>query len=111
MIDFSIIRWEIAVGLLALAVLIVDLFCPKTQKQTLAFAAAASLGLMLLWCFFIGNGLPLGATRNFTANGFYLLDELAVWSKEFSLLATMISIVMSARFMKHHEEHLAEYVV
>ncbi len=103
-------RWDLAVAGLAIIFLLADLFVPKISKQKLGWAAAGSLGFFLLLSLLGKNGLPTHAFHMETAHGFYLLDRLAIWIKQFSMLATLLTILMSLRFWNQDEDHLGEYI-
>src|SRR5947208_3098813 len=108
--DFSLLRWELIVTGIALAVLLLDLFVPSVKKRQLGQWAAAGLTLCLLASFFIGNGLPPNVNSAVTAYGLYLLDPLAIWAKQFFMLATALTILMSLRSADTQNENLAEYI-
>ncbi len=107
--DFSLMRWELMVAGLALALIIADLILPRTSRHAVGMAATTILGAFFLWSL-VASGLPEGAHRMLTAGGLYVLDPLAVWGKQFSMLATVLTMFMSLRFMDRNEEHPCEYL-
>ena len=85
--DISVIILELAVGILALALLLLDLWTPSEQKRDLGWAAVVVLGLVLAGSFLFDT------SRSLTAfGGLYVLDGLAMFFKRLSLLAAMAVI-------------------
>ncbi len=109
MIDLGVIRWELAVTALALAVLIGEISLPVAFRRLLAPAAAAALGILLFWSLLGGTRLA-ETGRAVTAGGIYVLDPLALWAKRFAVAATALSIVMSARFLRGDPKRLGDHV-
>ncbi len=105
--DFSLIRWELAVAALAMIILLADL--SAIPGRALGLVAALGLGLFLTCSFCFGSGLSASGGRVETAHGFYVLDHLAVWAKQFSMLTTLLTILMSVRFLDKEEDRCAEY--
>ncbi len=109
--NFSVMRWEIAVTVLMLVLFFADLFFPRISKRILGLGAAYSLGLFLFGSLFLGNGLPPDVPRLETAHGLYVLDTLAIWAKQFSMLTTLLTILISIRFFGESDDHLSEYFI
>jgi NADH-quinone oxidoreductase subunit N len=102
--DISVIILELAVGILALALLLLDLWTPSEQKRDLGWAAVVVLGLVLAGSFLFDT------SRSLTAfGGLYVLDGLAMFFKRLSLLAAMAVIVMSMHSADPLLEGIVEY--
>ncbi|MBI4028022.1 MAG: NADH-quinone oxidoreductase subunit N [Verrucomicrobia bacterium] len=111
MIDLSLIRWELGVTALALALLLADLFLPGGGGRRLGQAAAVGLGALLILSLLLGSGLDGTTVRAQTANHLYTLDGLAMWAKQFFMFATLLTILMSLRFLNETEDHIPEHIV
>jgi NADH-quinone oxidoreductase subunit N len=108
--DFSIMRWELAVGAIALLLLLVDIFNSQIPRRTLGTAAAITLAavfLASLWNF----GVPLDQDRVETAYGLFVLDRLAIWGKQFAMLGTLVTMLISLRFLPEQDEHYLDYLL
>jgi len=81
---------EICVVCLGIFLLMADAFFTKTDKRALAYAAIFGLALIFGLTFFLQP-----ARAGFDFSGFYVTDPLSLFFKRFSLLATIITIVMS----------------
>ncbi len=109
MINFSILYLEIAVSLLALGLLVGEMFLPQIPKYKFGLSAVFGMLFLLLWSFFPGS--DLNNPNLVSTNYFYTLDHLAIWGKQFSILATGLSIWMSLHFFKKDEKYFVEYIV
>src|SRR4051812_5754981 len=103
--DLSIIKYELALGGLALLLLLADLFTPQLSKAKLGISTAVGLGLILIWSLI--KGLP-PQTNLLTG---IASDNLALWAKQFSLLTTFLTVLMSVRYFGKDTEHLSEYIL
>ena len=72
--NYSLTILEMAVLALGLGLLLLDLWAPMERKRQLGYAAAAALGLVLLFSFssLVDSGTPATAFK-----GMYVLDGLA----------------------------------
>ena len=83
---------EIAVLVLGMVILMVEAFAIKIDKRILAFAAIAGLTIILLASFFVAPfPSPDQATGFWT---FYTADRLAIFFKQFTLLTTILVLIM-----------------
>jgi NADH-quinone oxidoreductase subunit N len=83
---------EIAVLVLGMVILMVEAFAIKIDKRILAFAAIAGLTIVLLASFFVAPfPSPDQATGFWT---FYTADRLAIFFKQFTLLTTILVLIM-----------------
>lgn len=97
MIQLSVMRFELAVVGLMLAVLLGDAFARNASRRHWGAAVAAAL-LALAGYAAAGNGLPLGAgARVLTAGGLFALDAFALWVKAFALVATAVCVMIAAQ--------------
>src|SRR4030095_9702926 len=83
---------EVAVLVLGIAILLIEAFVTKIDKRILAFVAIAALALVLAASFFVA---PSASTSQATGFGsFYTADRLAIFFKQFSLLTTILVLVL-----------------
>ena len=83
---------EIAVLVLGLIVLLFESFFDRIDKRDLAFAAIAALATILVGSFYLAP-----AEAHLHATGFwqfYTADPLAIFFKRFSLLTTILVLIM-----------------
>lgn len=96
---------EIAVLVLGLAVLLIDLWTPVERKRFLGYGAAAGLGLILLYSF-----VRVRAGDAQTAfGGMYVLDSLALFFKQFFLIAGIIVTLTAVEFADRIEAGISEF--
>jgi NADH-quinone oxidoreductase subunit N len=107
---------EIGVLVLALGILLLDLWVPVENRRKLGYVAAIGLGLILLSSFlkppFLLTFHDVGITFHqplFAFGESYVLDDLALFFKRFFLLAAMIVLVMSAEFAGRLETGISEF--
>jgi NADH-quinone oxidoreductase subunit N len=83
---------EIAVLVLGVVILISELFTSEVDKRFLGYAALAGLTIILIATFFLQPiTKPLEATGFWS---FYTADPLAIFFKRFSLITTIVVLVM-----------------
>jgi len=96
---------EIAVLVLALGLLLLDLWTPVERKRLLGYGAALALSLILVYSFFkLDSG-----TSQFAFGHSYVLDGLAIFFKRFFLLAAIIVLLMSVEFANRIETAISEF--
>jgi NADH-quinone oxidoreductase subunit N len=83
---------EIAVLVLGMAILLVEAFAAKIDKRVLAFVAIAGLALVLVGSFFVTPGASTSQATGFWS--FYTDDRLSIFFKRFSLLTTIVVLIM-----------------
>jgi NADH-quinone oxidoreductase subunit N len=83
---------EIAVLVLGMAILLLEAFATKIDKRVLAFVAIAGLALVLVASFFVAPGASTSQVTGFWS--FYTADRLAIFFKQFSLLTTIVVLIM-----------------
>jgi NADH-quinone oxidoreductase subunit N len=83
---------EIAVLVLGILVLMVESFFERVAKERLAFAAIIGLAAILLASFHLAPVEAHSQTAGFWQ--FYTADALAIFFKRFSLLTTIIVLIM-----------------
>ncbi|MSU63026.1 MAG: NADH-quinone oxidoreductase subunit N [Pedosphaera sp.] len=97
---------EIAVTILALALLLADLWTPRNLKRYLGYAAAAGTGLILLGSF-AWNPDP-GSSAFDTM---YVLDPLALYFKRFFLFAGVAVLLIGVEFSDRFVTGVTEFSV
>jgi NADH-quinone oxidoreductase subunit N len=108
----ELITLEIAVVILAVAVLLGDLWTPAPQKRALGYAAAAGLVLVLVWSFLTEPSMtkiPPGQLSNTSFNGMFVLDPLALFFKRFFLLAAILVLLIATEFSDRIETGISEF--
>ncbi|MDT8375420.1 MAG: NADH-quinone oxidoreductase subunit N [Mariprofundaceae bacterium] len=94
---------EIIIALMAMAILLIDLFIPKEKKQISAWLAVASCVVAAAVTMNVTGAGPLT-----TFYGFFVLDPFASFAKLLMLLATVFGIVLSLDYMQK-EANMGEY--
>ncbi|MEO5802057.1 MAG: proton-conducting transporter membrane subunit, partial [Verrucomicrobiota bacterium] len=99
----NFITLEIAVVILAVAILLGDLGTPPAQKRQLGYAAA--FGLILIFIFsFLAPPVPgLGF------NNMFVIDGLALFFKRFFLAAGIIVMFIAIEFAERIESGISEF--
>ncbi|MDB6055591.1 MAG: NADH-quinone oxidoreductase subunit [Verrucomicrobiales bacterium] len=107
----SLMILEIIVGIAALGLLLVDLWMPVSQKKFLGYAAAAVLGIVLIYSFYAPqfSGLFNGQTQLFAFGNMYVLDPLALYFKRFFLVAAIIVLFMAVEFADRIDTGISEF--
>src|ERR1700736_2677968 len=83
---------EIAVLVLGITILLLETFAAKVAKKTFAYAGIVGLTAVLLASFFIS---PESSTQQATGFwNFYTADGLSIFFKRFTLVTTIIVLVM-----------------
>ena len=83
---------EIAVLVLGMVILLVEAFATKIDRRILAFVAIAGLALIFVASFFVA---PSASTSQATGLwSFYTADRLSIFFKQFSLLTTIVVLIM-----------------
>jgi NADH-quinone oxidoreductase subunit N len=83
---------EIGVLVLAIAVLLCETFTSKIDKKVFAYAGIVGLTIVFIATFFLAPG-PAGQEATGLWN-FYAADTLAVFFKRFTLVTTIIVLIM-----------------
>lgn len=83
---------EIDVLVLGIAVLLCETFAPKIDKKVFAYAGIVGLTIVFIATFFLAPG-PAGQEATGLWN-FYAADTLAVFFKRFTLVTTIIVLIM-----------------
>ncbi|MBA4146730.1 MAG: NADH-quinone oxidoreductase subunit N [Verrucomicrobia bacterium] len=111
--NFSLISLEIAVVILALGVLLGDLWTPAQHKRKLGYAAAAGLLLIFIFSIFARKELfPSGGTEilaDYAFGKMFVVDGLATFFKQFFILAALFVIIMAAEFADRIKTGIAEF--
>ncbi len=107
---------EIGVVVLALGLLLLDLWVAPENRRKLGYVAAIGLALILLLSFFrppfFMTFHEAGITFHrpeFAFGQSYVLDDLALFFKRFFLLAAILVLLMSAEFAGRIETGISEF--
>src|SRR5262249_13047933 len=112
----SLMILEIAVLVLALGVLLLDLWTPAPAKRWLGYGAALGLVLVLAYSFRLNGATaqyafgwnPTSGTPDLSS-GPYVLDGLALFFKWFFLLAAILVLILAVDFADRIETGISEY--
>src|SRR5258706_8456054 len=105
--NLALLTHECLVVGLGLALLLADLWVPSTSRRKLGYAAAAGIGLILAYSFFVVHLAPEGV--QYACGKMYVLDGLALFFKRFFLLAALIVLLMSVDFADRIPTGIAEF--
>jgi len=100
----TLISLELAVGLIGLAILLIDLWTPLARKAQLGYVAAAALGVVLVLSFTIDS-----STAQYGFGQTYVRDALAMFFKRFFLIAAIIVLIMSVEFADRIQAGISEF--
>jgi len=96
---------DISVAVLALGVLLLDLWMPAENRSKLAYVIAAALAGILIgsfiWSPYTIRVLVGGEVKHFvqlTGGDLFVMDDLALFFKRFFLVAAILVILMSVGF-------------
>jgi len=101
--NLELILPEIIIAIMAMAILLFDLFIPKEKKQISAWLAIATC---VVTAFVTVSVTPNEAMTTFY--GFFVQDPFAAFAKLLMLAATLFGIVLSLDYMKN-EANTGEY--
>src|SRR6059058_2283513 len=82
---------EIAVLVLGMAILILETFAAKIDKKTFAYAGIVGLTVVFIASFFLSDSSAHQATGFWN---FYTADALSIFFKRFTLVTTVLILVM-----------------
>ncbi len=99
----NLITLEIAVVILALAVLLGDLWTPVAHKRSLGYAAAGGLIIIFSYSFFAAPAFGSGF------NDMLVVDGLSLFFKRFFLVAAIIVIFIALEFADRIETGISEF--
>jgi NADH-quinone oxidoreductase subunit N len=102
----SLMSLEICVVVLGLVLLLTDLFMPSERRRFLGYAAIAALGLLLAASLSSYGSCSLTGTA---FSGMFVEDALAVFFKEFFLIAAILVLFMSVEFSDRISTGISEY--
>jgi NADH-quinone oxidoreductase subunit N len=85
-------RLEIAVLVLGMVILMFEAFAPKIDKKVFAFIGITGLAAVLVATFFLTPSSPTEQATGFWS--FYTADPLSIFFKRFSLLTTILVLIM-----------------
>lgn len=104
---------EIDVLVLGMGVLLLETFVPKLDKKFIAYTGIVGLAIVFFATFFLAPAPPLNEASALW--NFYTADTLSIFFKRFSLITTIIVIVMMIDYSPvgrggtGQESHLGEF--
>jgi NADH-quinone oxidoreductase subunit N len=108
--NWRLLSPEIALTILALGVLLVDLFRLNFNKRGLGYLATVGVLLVLGWTWCPLSGMPEGGVFTLSdGQVIYQVDPFALFFKRFFLVATAFVLIMSVEFSRQIESGVAEY--
>jgi NADH-quinone oxidoreductase subunit N len=105
--NISLISLEMLVLALGLLVLLIDLWLEPRHRPMLGWAAAAGLGVILVWSFV----WDYGNSVQYAFGGMYVMDPLALFFKRFFLVAGIIVLIISIEYSDRILSGPSEYYV
>lgn len=99
-----ILKHEITLLLLALGVMLADLWLPPERKRGLGYLASAGVGAILI-CSLL-TSVP---ESPFAFGQMYVLDGMALFFKRFFLVATILVLLMAVEFSDRIQAGISEY--
>ncbi len=101
--DFYYILPELVITAGALLVLVADVLLPKNSRAALSWVTLLVLGATL------ASLTPFGSTRVEVAHGLMAVDQFALFFKVVFLVAAMITVLMSTRYLEVEGASPGEY--
>ena len=92
---------------LGLVILLADLWLPAAARHKLGCAAAAGLGVVLVYSF-LAFRLPAGGV-GYAFSDVYVLDGLALFFKRLFLVAAILVLLMSVEFADRIGTGISEF--
>jgi NADH-quinone oxidoreductase subunit N len=101
-LDYSLLIPEYILGAVALLIISVDVFMPKTRKETLPWIAAAGCVVA-----FIASLFYLDTKDDFA--GLIYIDDYTTFFRCFFIATTFAVVIASAQFVQQRLRHPGEY--
>jgi len=105
--NLSLLNHELLAVLLAVVVLLADLWLPESVRRKLGWVAVLGLAAILAYSLCCVS-VP-GESARYAFGQMYVLDSLALFFKRFFLLATMIVLVIAMEFSDRFQTGHAEF--
>jgi NADH-quinone oxidoreductase subunit N len=102
--SLSFIGLELAVGLTALALLLIDLWTAPERRKYLGYAAALALGIVFVLSFAVDSNV-----RQTAFGESYVRDSLAMFFKRFFIVTAIIVLIMSVEFAEKIHTGITEF--
>ncbi len=102
--SLSFIGLELAVGLTALALLLIDLWTAPERRKYLGYAAALALGIIFVLSFAVDSDV-----RQTAFGESYVRDSLAMFFKRFFIAAAILVLIMSVEFANKIHAGITEF--
>ncbi|MPZ47779.1 MAG: NADH-quinone oxidoreductase subunit NuoN [Dehalococcoidia bacterium] len=101
-LDYALLVPEYILGLLALAIIVIDLMMPKIRKDALPFITAGGLAVA-----FAVSLLYIDTDDNFA--GLLSIDDYTTFFRCFFIAVTFVTVLASAQYVQTHLRHPGEY--
>src|SRR5579859_1322965 len=104
--DFNTIVPEIIITVLAVALILGELFLPKGRKQILTWVSVIGYFLALAACFayFVTSNMPITSF-----SGMIVLDKLGLWFRVLAILAALIGTIFAANYIEEKGMPLGDF--
>ena len=102
--NISAMSLEMAVIALGLVTLLLDLWFPPQHRAKLGYFVAIALAAILGWSFTIKVPEPI-----YSFGEMFVLDSLALFFKQFFILATLLVVVIAIQFEDRIHTAISEY--
>ena len=101
-LDYAVLIPEYFLGLVAIAIIAIDLLMPKARKETLPVVAGLGLiGAFIISLFYVDT------TDNFA--GLFFVDDFTTFFRCFFIAVTFAIVLASYHFVQKSLRHAAEY--
>jgi NADH-quinone oxidoreductase subunit N len=107
----SLMSLELAVVILALGILLGDLWTPVAQKRMLGYVAAAGVAAILIFSFATHSAgvLSVGAKPEFAFGHMFVVDKLALFFKQFFMIAAILVLFMAVEYSGRIAAGISEF--
>jgi len=104
--DLNTIVPEIIVTILAVVLMLGDLFLPVRRKGILTWISVVGYGLALIVCFlyFVYPDMPITSFA-----GMIVLDKLGLWLRILALLSALLGTIFAANYMQDKGMPLGDF--
>jgi NADH-quinone oxidoreductase subunit N len=114
--NVSLISVEMAVVILAIGILLGDLWTPPAQKRVLGYAAVFGLILIFIFNFWtqrnvlaFAAGNVSGVPPQYAFGTMFVLDGLALFFKQYFLLAAILVLIIATEFSDRIGSGISEF--
>ncbi len=104
--NLSSISLEISVLALGIVVMLADLWLPTPRKRALGYAAAAALGVLLIWNL---KGCGTCVVEGPAFGGMFVQDSLSIFFKRFFICAAILILLLAVEYSDRITSGISEY--